>query len=281
MGDESSKKRKRRRRSKERTEDDGEVPAKQVPEEPEVKEVHDNSDVEEAEPEQSDVKVKDEQVDEEDDEKDADDDEPKKRKRKRKRKNKASSEIENTSTTKQEPTTPADTTSHTVFIEGLPFTSTQANVRYFFEQHGCSDIVEMRLPTWQDSGRLRGFGHVVFRSLDTKEKALNEVNGKELGGRYVTVQEAKAPRAGTSAGECSFKHTINTYACLPSLLSLTRHQTIFTYLYMSKARGWVQTYAISQRDVKVSEVNVSMICTVRTHVSLQSFIHFGFSHLCP
>jgi len=65
----------------------------------------------------------------------------------------------------------------------------------------CNDILQLRLPVWQDSGRLRGFGHVVFASQETRTRALsNEVNGKELGGRYITVREANAPRAGTTIG---------------------------------------------------------------------------------
>ena len=90
---------------------------------------------------------------------------------------------------------------HTVFIEGLPFTSTESDVRFFFTTHDCHDIVQLRLPTWQDSGRLRGFGHVVFASQESRTRALSdEVNGKELGGRYITIKEANAPRAGTTAG---------------------------------------------------------------------------------
>eukprot|EP00804_Cyclotella_cryptica_P004905 CCRYP_004957-RA/>CCRYP_004957-RA protein AED:0.22 eAED:0.22 QI:106/1/1/1/0.5/0.4/5/4240/351 len=153
------------------------------------------------------VKVNSEENDNDDDaDDDAADDEPsRKRKRKRKRKNKATtSDPVQPNNNPNQDTLPnnanTDSTSHTVFIEGLPFTSTVDDVRSFFEEHGCTDIVEMRLPTWQDSGRLRGFGHVVFGSLKTKEMALNEVNRKELGGRYVSVMEAKAPRAGTTGG---------------------------------------------------------------------------------
>lgn len=47
----------------------------------------------------------------------------------------------------------------------------------------------------------RGFGHVVFASTETRAHALSDkVNGKEIGGRYITIKEANAPRAGTTAG---------------------------------------------------------------------------------
>ncbi|EED96412.1 predicted protein, partial [Thalassiosira pseudonana CCMP1335] len=117
-------------------------------------------------------------------------DEPKKRKRKRKRK-KASADDTDADGSKDNASVNVDapklqSTEHTVFIEGLPFTSSEE---------------ALRLPTWQDSGRLRGFGHVVFGSLETRNRALSgDVNGKELGGRYVTVKEANSPKAGTTAG---------------------------------------------------------------------------------
>lgn len=197
--EESTKKRKRRRRSKEKAEDEIVVKQDEDLIEKGVKE-HESDD-EGARESDDKAPVITKAAEEDDDDDDAENNEgPRKRKRKRKR-NKATEETQTSTTVKSETATPADATSNTVFIEGLPFTSTPSNVRYFFEQHGCSDILEMRLPTWQDSGRLRGFGHVVFGSLETKQRALDEVNGKELGGRYVTVQEAKAPRAGTSAGE--------------------------------------------------------------------------------
>lgn len=49
---------------------------------------------------------------------------------------------------------------------------------------------------WQDSGRLRGYGHVLFESDASFEKALDQINGKTLGKRYLTIQRAKAPSGG-------------------------------------------------------------------------------------
>jgi nucleolin len=128
----------------------------------------------------------------------------KRKKRKRTRKKKSTTEDgpdNKVVTTQQQQQQLANSVEHTVFIEGLPFTSTESDVRFFFTTHECHDIVQLRLPTWQDTGRLRGFGHVVFASPETRLRALSdEVNGKELGGRYITIKEANAPRAGTTAG---------------------------------------------------------------------------------
>ena len=127
-----------------------------------------------------------------------------KKKRKRKRNRKKKTDTTDAKNNANEPETDAaklSSVEHTVFIEGLPFTSSEEEIRSFFTDLGCSDILQLRLPVWQDSGRLRGFGHVVFASLETRNRALSsEVNGKELGGRYITVKEANAPRAGTTIG---------------------------------------------------------------------------------
>ena len=131
-----------------------------------------------------------------------------KRKRKRKRKTKSGDDAADGSNNDNSTNAPTDADAakfnsmeHTVFIEGLPFTSSEDEVRSFFAEHGCNDILQLRLPTWQDSGRLRGFGHVVFASTETRTRALSdEVNRKEMGGRYITIKEANAPRAGTTAG---------------------------------------------------------------------------------
>jgi len=58
-------------------------------------------------------------------------------------------------------------TSATVYIEGVPYEATEKEVRAFFAN--CGMIKSLRLPTWQDTGRLRGYGHVEF---DSEEGAL-------------------------------------------------------------------------------------------------------------
>lgn len=53
---------------------------------------------------------------------------------------------------------------------------------------------------WQDSGRLRGFGHVVFNSVESRNKAINELHGKHLQNRYLNIQAAKDRNGGDSGG---------------------------------------------------------------------------------
>ena len=214
MGDtskESSKKRRRRKRTKQDSEvdedaasdnpndgnDNTDVAADDIPDKDDSTKENNNND--DGNGDDDDVALEGEEGEK--------DDNTKKRKRKRKRNKKSAQDTnENTDGSKGANTNDGDaskltSTEHTVFIEGLPFTSTEEDVRSFFTTHGCNDILQLRLPKWQDSGRLRGFGHVVFQSLDTKNRALGEeVNGKEIGARYISISEAKAPRPGTTAG---------------------------------------------------------------------------------
>jgi nucleolin len=139
-------------------------------------------------------------------------DEKKRRRRKRKRRNKdngCGDDDDKTATTttsallKPAPTTideqRASECDRTVFVEGIPYDATEQDLRDFFVTHGnLLDIVECRLPVWQDSGRLRGYGHVVFGSLDSHQKAVQELSGKYLRNRFLSIQPARRPRDPTA-----------------------------------------------------------------------------------
>ena len=82
-----------------------------------------------------------------------------------------------------------DEAARTVYCEGLRYDEAEDDVRAFFEAHGA--IKELRLPRYQDSGRLRGYGHVEYESANSAAAAL-KASGSSLGGRYVTIQPSKA-----------------------------------------------------------------------------------------
>lgn len=63
----------------------------------------------------------------------------------------------------------------TVYIEGLPYAATEADVTAFFES--CGHVESVRLPRWQDSGRLRGYGHVQFSTAAAAKRAITELDG--------------------------------------------------------------------------------------------------------
>jgi len=132
-------------------------------------------------------------------------------KRKRKRKQKQSSTSTNTATTTAN-NNAAPELQRTLYMEGLPFDCSVENVRQFFsETHGCTDIEDLRLPLWQDTKRLRGYGHIVFASLETAQKALKDVNGQHLQGRYIQLQQAKDKKdaAGITTSSSSIRDQPN------------------------------------------------------------------------
>jgi len=126
-----------------------------------------------------------------------------KRKRKRKRKRKANDEDEdednennneeNDEETAKSTVNDASLVQDTIFVEGIPFDKNPNDVRAFFGEHGipAKDVLELRLPTWQDTGRLRGFGHIRFASSESYQTALG-LNRKYMGRRYLSIQPAKA-----------------------------------------------------------------------------------------
>lgn len=79
----------------------------------------------------------------------------------------------------------------TVYLQGLPFKSNEAEVRKFFKDTG--EIVSIRLPKWHDSGNLKGYGHVEFRKAEDAAKAL-EKSGEYIQDRYVTIDRPMTPR---------------------------------------------------------------------------------------
>jgi cold-inducible RNA-binding protein len=87
-----------------------------------------------------------------------------------------------------------------IFVGNLSFGATEDTVRALFETHGTVDRVN--ICTDRDSGQPRGFGFVEMANDNEAEKAISAVNGKELDGRALNVNEArpKAERSGGGGG---------------------------------------------------------------------------------
>ena len=79
-----------------------------------------------------------------------------------------------------------------IFVGNLAFNATEDDVRQLFEVYGEVDTV--RLVTDQYTGRARGFGFVEMPNSHEAQAAIEGLQGKSLGGRTLTVNEAK-PRA--------------------------------------------------------------------------------------
>ena len=87
-----------------------------------------------------------------------------------------------------------------IFVGNLSFGATEQSVRTLFEAHGAVDRVN--IVTDRDSGQPRGFGFVEMSNDSEGDRAISALNGKELDGRALNVNEAraKAERSGGGAG---------------------------------------------------------------------------------
>lgn len=85
-----------------------------------------------------------------------------------------------------------------IYVGNLPFTATEDAVRTLFAQHGTVESVA--LMTDRETGRPRGFGFVEMSRADAA-KAIQNLNGHDMGGRPLRVNEAQdKPRGGGGGG---------------------------------------------------------------------------------
>jgi len=85
-----------------------------------------------------------------------------------------------------------------IYVGNLPFSATEDQVRALFAAHGTVESVA--LPNDRETGRPRGFGFVEMSQADAA-RAIQAVNGQDLGGRALRVNEAQdKPRTGGGGG---------------------------------------------------------------------------------
>lgn len=76
-----------------------------------------------------------------------------------------------------------------LFVGSLAWATTDDSLKQFFEAAGT--VVSANVIMDRESGRSRGFGFVEMSSDEEAKKAVDELNGKELDGRPIVVNEAK------------------------------------------------------------------------------------------
>jgi RNA recognition motif-containing protein len=89
-----------------------------------------------------------------------------------------------------------------LYVGNLPHKTTEEELRNLFQPHG--EVEKVSLVTDRETGRSRGFGFVEMTNAGEAEKAIAALNGTELGGRALTINEAKPktdrPRSGPGGG---------------------------------------------------------------------------------
>jgi RNA recognition motif-containing protein len=87
-----------------------------------------------------------------------------------------------------------------IYVGGLPYSTAEQELADLFGQHGA--VTSAKIITDKYTGQSRGFGFVEMASDAEAKAAIDALNGTELGGRTLTVNEAKpqAPRTGGFGG---------------------------------------------------------------------------------
>ena len=76
-----------------------------------------------------------------------------------------------------------------LFVGNMSFSTTESELRALFEPFG--EIVRVNVVTDRDTGRARGFAFVEMTNDDEAAKAIAALNGKEVDGRALNVNEAR------------------------------------------------------------------------------------------
>jgi len=86
-----------------------------------------------------------------------------------------------------------------LYVGNLPHSTTESELRTVFEAHG--EVEKVNIVTDRETGRARGFAFVEMTNAGEAEKAIAALNGTELGGRALKINEAKPktdrPRGGS------------------------------------------------------------------------------------
>jgi cold-inducible RNA-binding protein len=85
-----------------------------------------------------------------------------------------------------------------IFVGNLSFNTTEQDIRSLFEAHGSVDRVNV--VTDRDTGQAKGFGFVEMTNDGEGDKAIAALNGQELGGRALTINEARPKAEGAGGG---------------------------------------------------------------------------------
>ena len=76
-----------------------------------------------------------------------------------------------------------------IFVGNLSFGATEESVRAMFEAYGTVDRVS--IVTDRDTGQARGFGFVEMSVNSEADRAITELNGRDLDGRALNINEAR------------------------------------------------------------------------------------------
>ena len=85
-----------------------------------------------------------------------------------------------------------------LYVGNIPFSVTEDDLRALFEQHG--KVGSVNVITDRETGRPRGFAFVEFDDAGAADSAQQALDGSDMGGRSIRVNEAQDRRGGGGVG---------------------------------------------------------------------------------
>jgi RNA recognition motif-containing protein len=89
--------------------------------------------------------------------------------------------------------------SNKLYVGGLPYSVTEGQLEEIFSQHGS--VQSARVISDKFTGRSRGFGFVEMATTEEAQKAMAALNGTQLEGRTLVVNEAKPQERRPAGGD--------------------------------------------------------------------------------
>jgi RNA recognition motif-containing protein len=85
-----------------------------------------------------------------------------------------------------------------IFVGSLPFKVEESELKEVFEEFG--EVTSVKIITDRETGRSKGFGFIEMPDDEAAQKAINDVNGAELYGRTIVVNQAEEKKERPSGG---------------------------------------------------------------------------------
>ena len=85
-----------------------------------------------------------------------------------------------------------------LYVGNLPFSATDSDLRELFEPHGA--IASVNVIMDRETGRARGFAFVEMEEAGDADNAIRSLDGSDMGGRSLRVNEAQDKRGGGGGG---------------------------------------------------------------------------------
>lgn len=96
-----------------------------------------------------------------------------------------------------------------LYVGGLPYSATESELTTLFAAHGT--VESARVIADKFTGQSRGFGFVEMSTIEEAKAAITALNGSEMGGRSLTVNEAKPQEPRSDGGRFRSGNNRNRY----------------------------------------------------------------------